>query len=107
MPILVIGAGAIGGYFGGDCLKPPGLTFLVRPRHAAKLATSGLVTRSSRGDANLDHAPPALTENLRQPYDLILLNCKAYDLDSAMASFASSVGPNTLIRPLLNGMRHL
>jgi 2-dehydropantoate 2-reductase len=37
----------------------------------------------------------------------VLLACKAYDLDSAIASFAPAVGVDTTILPLLNGMRHL
>ena len=47
------------------------------------------------------------TEDLAEPFDLILLSCKAYDLDGAITSFAGAVGPNTAILPLLNGMRHL
>ena len=46
-------------------------------------------------------------EDLAEPFDLILLSCKAYDLDGAIASFANAVGPKTAILPLLNGMRHL
>ncbi len=48
-----------------------------------------------------------LAENLRETYDLVLLSCKAYDLDDAIASFAPAVGPQTAILPLLNGIRHL
>ena len=40
-------------------------------------------------------------------YDLILLCVKAYSLAEAMNDFASAVGPNTIILPLLNGMRHI
>ena len=47
------------------------------------------------------------TEDLAEPFDLIILSCKAYDLDGAITSFAGAVGPNTAILPLLNGMRHL
>jgi 2-dehydropantoate 2-reductase len=108
MRILVVGAGAIGGYFGGRLLEAGrSVTFLVRPRRAAELANSGLVIKSSRGDATLEHPPTLLAENLRESYDLILLSCKAYDLDSAIAAFASAMGSKTLILPLLNGMRHL
>jgi 2-dehydropantoate 2-reductase len=46
-------------------------------------------------------------ETLRGPYDLILLSCKAYDLESAAESIAPAVGADTAILPLLNGMRHL
>jgi 2-dehydropantoate 2-reductase len=108
MRILVVGAGATGGYFGGRLLEAGrSVTFLVRPRRASELAHSGLVIKSSRGDATLERPPTLLAENLSESYDLILLSCKAYDLDSAIASFASAVGPKTLILPLLNGMRHL
>ena len=46
-------------------------------------------------------------QNLAEPFDLILLSCKAFDLESAIAAFAAAVGPQTMILPLLNGMRHL
>jgi 2-dehydropantoate 2-reductase len=108
MRILVIGAGALGGYFGGR-LKAAGrdVTFLVRPRRAEQLAKSGLVVRSLCGDLNIANPPTVLAENLRAPFDLILLSCKAYDLQSAMESFAPAVGRETVILPLLNGMKHM
>ncbi len=108
MRILVVGAGAIGGYFGGRLLRAGrDVTFLVRPRRAAELADSGLIIKSSLGDVVLRSPPAILAENIRQPFDLILLSCKAYDLAAAMDSFAAAVGRDTLILPLLNGMRHL
>ena len=42
-----------------------------------------------------------------RPLHVVLLSCKAYDLESAMEAFAAAVGPATTIVPLLNGMRHL
>jgi 2-dehydropantoate 2-reductase len=108
MRTLVVGAGAIGGYFGGRLLEAnQDVTFLVRPRRAAELARSGLTIRSRFGDATVSKPPTILAENLRETFDLVLLGCKAYDLESAIASFAAAVGPNTVILPLLNGMRHL
>ena len=94
MRILVVGAGAIGGYFGGR-LKAAGrdVTFLVRARRAAQLAKTGLVIRSPAGNIELPSPPTIAAENLREPYDLILLSCKAYDLASAIDSFAPAVGP--------------
>ena len=108
MRILVIGAGALGGYFGGR-LKAAGrdVTFLVRPRRAAQLAKTGLVIRSPMGDLELPEPPTVAAENLREAFDLILLSCKSYDLQSAIDSFAKAVGPNTAILPLLNGMKHM
>jgi 2-dehydropantoate 2-reductase len=108
MRILVVGAGAVGGYFGGRLLEAGrDVTFLVRPRRAAALANYGLSIRSPLGDFHRPSPPIVLKEDIARPFDLVLLSCKAYDLDSAMASFAGAVGENTAILPLLNGMRHL
>ena len=108
MRILVVGAGALGGYFGGR-LKEAGrdVTFLVRPRRAEQLAKSGLTVRSPMGDSSSSAPPTVVAEQLSAPFDLILLSCKAYDLQGAMDSFAPAVGANTAILPLLNGMKHL
>lgn len=108
MRILVVGAGALGGYFGGR-LAAAGrdVTFLVRPARAAQLRDAGLVIRSVRGDLTLRDVKTVTSDTLNEPFDLILLSCKAYDLDDAIASFAAAVGPKTLILPFLNGMRHL
>jgi 2-dehydropantoate 2-reductase len=108
MRILVVGAGAIGGYFGGRLLQAGrDVTFLVRPRRAVLLSKYGLSIRSRFGDFHEPTPPLVSTEGLAEPFDLIILSCKAYDLDGAIASFAKAVGPNTAILPLLNGMRHL
>lgn len=108
MRILIVGAGAIGGYFGGRLLQiGRDVTFLVRPGRAAELARDGLVLKSPHGDATIA-APPALqSAQLKPDYDLVLLSCKAFDLDDAIESFAPGVGPETAVLPLLNGMRHL
>src|SRR6202161_2240298 len=108
MHILVVGAGAMGGYFGGRLLEAGrDVTFLVRPRRNAQLAKSGLVIRSRFGDVSLPAPPTVTADSLREPVDLILLSCKSYDLQSAADSFAPAVGPNTAILPLLNGMGHI
>ena len=108
MRILVVGAGATGGYFGGR-LAHAGrdVTFLVRPRRAEQLATSGLKIRSALGDMYLPAPRTIQSTQIAQPFDLILLSCKAYDLDDAIAAFAPAVGPDSSILPVLNGMRHL
>ena len=107
MRILVVGAGAVGGYFGGRLLeKGRDVTFLVRPQRKIALAESGLVIKSKLGDVTLP-APTVLAENITAPYDLIILSPKAYDLDGAIAAVAPAVGDNSVILPLLNGMAHL
>ncbi len=108
MRILVIGAGATGGYFGGRLLEAVrDVTFLVRAKRAELLAKNGLVIKSPVGDVTIPKPPTVLAENLKQPFDVIILSCKAYDLDDAMISFAAAVGPDTAIIPFLNGMKHL
>src|SRR6201992_22337 len=108
MRILVVGAGAIGGYFAGRLLQPGrDVTFLVRPRRAAELADAGLVIKSPLGDATLKNPPAVQADRLAEKFDVVLLSCKAFDLEDAIKSFAPAVGPQTAILPLLNGMRHL
>jgi 2-dehydropantoate 2-reductase len=108
MRILVVGAGAIGGYFGGRLLQAGrDVTFLVRPRRAAELADAGLVIKSPNGDVTLKNPPTVQADKLTEKFDVVLLGCKAFDLDDAIRSFAPAVGAQTAIIPLLNGMRHL
>ena len=108
MRTLVVGAGAIGGYFGGRLLAAGrDATFLVRPRRAQQLREYGLNIDSPVGNASIANPPTVLAGNLRPQFDLVLLSCKAYDLGGAIQSFAPGVGPDTVILPLLNGLAHL
>lgn len=108
MRILVVGAGAIGGYFGGRLLQAGrDVTFLVRPRRADELASAGLVIKSPNGDVTLKNPPTVRADALKDKFDVVLLSCKAFDLDDAIKSFAAAVGPDTAIIPMLNGMKHL
>ncbi|MBC3955949.1 ketopantoate reductase family protein [Pseudomonas triticifolii] len=108
MRILIVGAGAIGGYFGGRLLEAGRqVTFLVRPGRAQALDRDGLVVRSALGNFQYPAPPYVLANVLGEPYDLILLSCKAFDLKACMDAFAPAVGPDTLILSLLNGMAHL
>ena len=106
MRILVLGAGAIGGYFGGR-LAAAGVdtTFLVRPGRAEQLAKSGLRIASPLGDVNTP-VQTVSRERVRPGYDAILLSCKAYDLDDAIDAIRPAAAGAVII-PLLNGMRHL
>ena len=108
MRVLVVGAGAIGGYFGGRLLQAGNdVTFLVRPKRAAELASAGLVIKSPNGDVTLKNPPTVQADKLTEKFDVILLSCKAFDLDDAIKSFAPAVGPQTSIIPMLNGLLHL
>jgi 2-dehydropantoate 2-reductase len=107
MRILVVGAGAVGGYFGGR-LAAAGrdVTFLVRAGRAEQLRRTGLQIKSSQGDATIQ-PKLLLAAQITAPFDLILLGTKAYSLDAAIDDFAPAVGPQTAIFPLLNGMQHV
>lgn len=108
MRILIVGAGAVGGYFGGRLLEAGrNVTFLVRTSRAQVLEREGLRVRSPHGNIHYPSPPCVLSRQLVMPYDLILLGCKAYDLEDAIEAFAPAVGPGTSIVPLLNGMAHL
>ncbi|OGA33655.1 MAG: 2-dehydropantoate 2-reductase [Betaproteobacteria bacterium RIFCSPLOWO2_12_FULL_64_23] len=107
MKLLILGAGAVGGYFGGRLVQAGAdVTFLVRPQRAQKLAQAGLVIKSPLGDAQIP-VRTLLQEAVRPDYDLVMLSCKAYDLDASIAAIGAAMGPNTLILPLLNGMAQL
>ncbi|WP_181163062.1 ketopantoate reductase family protein [Emcibacter nanhaiensis] len=106
MRILVLGAGAIGGYFGGLLLHSGAdVTFLVRRRRRNLLKKNGLVIHTPDQDYDIavaDH----LVEQVDEPYDLVILSCKAYDLEEAIKAITPAVGPDTHVLPLLNGLRH-
>ncbi len=107
MKVLILGAGAVGGYFGGRLAQAGAdVTFLVRPKRAAVLAQTGLVIESPLGNAQLQ-VRTVQKETVRPDYDLVMLSCKAYDLDVSIVSLAGAMGPNTMVLPLLNGMAHL
>lgn len=107
MQILVLGAGGVGGYFGGRLVEAGGdVTFLVRARRAAALVADGLVIKSPCGDAVL-RVKTAQAGDALTGYDVVLLACKAYDLDSAIDSIAPAVAAGSAVLPLLNGLSHL
>lgn len=107
MHLLVLGAGGIGGYFGGR-LAAAGVdvTFLVRPARAAHLAAHGLRITSPAGDLTLP-VRTVTADTVTPAYDAVLLTCKAYDLPSAMDAIAPAMRAGTVIVPMLNGMAHL
>jgi 2-dehydropantoate 2-reductase len=107
MKILVLGAGATGGYFGGRlAASGADVTFLVRPKREAVLKARGIVIESPFGNTTAP-ARTLTADQLRDPFDLIILSCKSYDLASSIAAIGPAMGPETQILPLLNGLKHL
>ncbi|WP_375461610.1 2-dehydropantoate 2-reductase [uncultured Enterovirga sp.] len=107
MRILVVGAGSTGGYFGGRMAAAGrDVTFLVRPARAEQLAARGLEIVSPHGDVTLQ---PKLVQagEIPGPFDLVFLTVKAFALEPALQDVSPAVGPDTMVFPILNGMRHL
>ena len=107
MRILVVGAGATGGYFGGRLAQAGrDVTFLVREGRARTLRERGLRIVGLGEQTVLE--PKLVTgASLDGPYDLVLLTVKESGLVAAVADMAPAVGPDTLIVPVLNGMRQI
>ncbi len=107
MRILVLGAGGVGGYFGGRLAEGGAdVTFLARPRRRAQLAEKGLIVNSAYG--NISMPVKAIgPEDIDAPYDLVLLSCKAYDLDDAMDSITPAMGPDSVVLTVINGLRQV
>lgn len=107
MRVLVLGAGAVGGYFGGRLAEAGrDVTFLVRPPRAALLAEHGLAVQSPLGDFRVK-VKTATAERVGGPYDIVILTAKHYDLDSAIDAIRPAMGPLGALLPLLNGLVHL
>jgi 2-dehydropantoate 2-reductase len=106
--VLVIGAGGVGGYFGGRLVQSgANVTFLVRPKRAQQLAERGLVIKSAVGDATLE-VRTITSADAGQPFDLVLVTCKSYDLASSIEAAAPHMAAGAgLVLPLLNGMAHI
>lgn len=108
MKFLIVGAGAIGGYFGGRLLeKGEDVTFLVREKRKKQLERDGLVVESVHGDMRLEANTLLSGEIVEKQFDVILLSTKAYHLHGAINSIRPYVSENTMILPLLNGIAHL
>lgn len=107
MRILVIGAGAVGGYFGARLAQAGrDVTFLMRGRRLEEVRKDGLQIISPFGDATVQVKTVSAKE-IDSPYDVVFLSVKSYALTAAMEDFAPAVGPESMILPVLNGMQHM
>jgi len=107
MKILVVGAGAVGGYFGASLAQAGrDVTFLVRPSRMQQLQRDGLRIITPEGDLTIK-AQTITSDHIHTAYDVVFLSVKSLALDHAIADMAPAVGPSTMIYPVLNGMRHM
>ncbi len=107
MRVLVIGAGALGGYYGACLVRAGGdVTFLVRAGRAEQLRRDGLRVVSPHGDFAVQPTI-ILANDLKESFDVVLVGVKSYSLADAMSQFSPAVGSYTMILPILNGLRHI
>ena len=107
MRFLTIGAGALGGYYGGMLLRGGAdVTFLVRPRRMAQLAERGLVIKTPDGEFRTP-VKTVSAEGIDGSYDVVLVTCKAYDLDGAIDDFAPALASDGAVLPVMNGINHI
>ena len=105
MRILMVGAGAVGGYLGTRLvLAGEQVTFAVRGERVQRLREQGLVIHGPTGEerVRLPHVDTA--EGLAGPFDLVLLAVKWPALESACQELQRLLAPNGVVAPLLNGV---
>jgi 2-dehydropantoate 2-reductase len=109
MRILMVGAGATGGYYGGRLAQAGrDITFLVRGTRLKQLQDKGIEIVSPGRDVSVP-VKTITADKLAGAghFDVIIVSTKAYSLEAAMDDFAPAVGPETIVLPVLNGMKHL
>jgi 2-dehydropantoate 2-reductase len=107
MNIVVIGAGAIGGYFGGKLVNAGiPVTFLVREKRYKQLKERGLRIESVHGDFTVQPHCVLAAEEVENP-DLVLLAVKNYQLEGTFSDLKCFVERGAKILPLMNGVQHI
>ena len=107
MRFFILGAGALGGYYGGLLQKGGAdVTFLVRSRTANRLSSEGLKIKLE-DDFYRSSVQITSAEQLNETFDVIILTCKAFDIDEAIDAITPAVGSQTAILPILNGVNHI
>ncbi|PGT81743.1 MULTISPECIES: ketopantoate reductase family protein [Bacillaceae] len=108
MKVLVVGAGAVGGYFGGRLHeKGVDVTFLVREGRQKQLKEKGLKIESIHGNYTFQPKTVLTMESEIEVYDVILIGTKSYHFNQAIQDIKPFVGTQTTIIPMLNGIKHL
>ena len=106
MKVLILGVGGLGGFFGAHLQKTNcDVTFLVRENTKKLILEHGIKILSDFG--NFKIKPVLITKKeLKVNYDVVIISCKAYDLDEAINDLKPSQ-KSAVIIPLLNGQAHI
>ena len=105
MDIAVMGAGGVGGYFGGLLARAGhNVSFIARGPHLEAIRSNGL--RVESGNDGIFTVPGKATDDPASvgPQDLVLFTVKMYDNDDAIHAIAPMVGPDTIVLTLQNGI---
>lgn len=108
MRILIVGAGATGGYL-ADLLTAGGrdVTVLVRARTRNRLAASGLRIRDLSGDVRTTAVRTVVADEIDSAFDVVIVAVRGDAVGTAVADLAPAVGPLTYVLSLGNGMAQL
>jgi len=106
MKILIIGAGGVGGYIGAKLIKSDYLdvTIIARGKHLKAIKQNGLTILDEDKQFNINsyHITEDITQN--EPYDLVIVATKSYDIIEALESVKSSITDNTILMAIANGV---
>ena len=102
--ILIVGAGAVGGFYGAHLARAhPGVSFLLRPRTLSAVKSRGLTVRSTTSSVTVHPRAAADPRELPSPH-LVVLAVKAYDVDAVLDQLRPVLSNDTVILTLQNGV---
>lgn len=105
MRVVVVGAGAVGGYFGGRLVAAgEDVVFVARGAHLDALRSRGLQVDSPEGDLRLADVQAVRDVAEAGPADLVLVCVKGWQVPEVAAAIQPIVGPDTAVLPLQNGV---
>jgi 2-dehydropantoate 2-reductase len=105
MRIAVVGAGGVGGYFGGRLAQAgEEVIFIARGSHLQALQTEGLRVESLYGDFVIQPVQAAADPATVGAVDAILLAVKTWQVREAAQTLQPMIGPQTFVVPLQNGV---
>ena len=105
MRIAIVGAGGVGGYFGGRLAAAGAdVAFIARGAHLAALRANGLRIHSPKGDVHIARVTASDDPAAIGPVDVVMFTVKLYDTDAAARMLPALVGPNTVVLPFQNGV---
>jgi 2-dehydropantoate 2-reductase len=105
MRIAIVGAGGVGGYFGGRLAAAGAdVTFLARGAHLEAMRTRGLRIDSPKGNIHLPRVNATDDPAAIGPVDVVFFTVKLYDSEAAVSMLPPLVGPETAVIPFQNGV---